>query len=50
MTRVEQCLLLVLAAGALMGNSAVHGQAREAAPVLAAAREALGGEAEPVGA
>jgi hypothetical protein len=36
--------LIVLAAGALAGYSPVHGQVRDATQVLAAAREALGGD------
>ena len=44
MARIARSLPLVLAAGVLMGNPAVRGQARDAAQVLAAARIALGGE------
>jgi hypothetical protein len=43
MIRMSRALIL-LVAGALAGYSTVHGQARDATQVLAAAREALGGE------
>jgi hypothetical protein len=44
MARVVWCAAAVAAAGVLFWDPRVHGQTRDAAAVLAAAREALGGE------
>ena len=44
MARIGRCLPLVLAAGVLIWEPLLPGQARDATMVLAAARDALGGE------
>ncbi len=44
MARIARCLRLVLAAGVLFWEPALRGQARDVTQVLAAARDALGGE------